>query len=149
MPLFQRFHGHPLEWCQPTQHLAPMSTLTRPRRLAQLSRRPSISTLLNSAIARSSRRRWPSDVPDCVRIRTASLRTKVSVAGKRNFVGRDKGPKTPAKVQGLYCRDRARANNPANSGLFAENQEISVSTKVRGGPRRTPTSNQAAMSAAL
>jgi hypothetical protein len=59
----------------------------------------------------------------------ASLRTEVSVAGKRNFVGRDNGPKTAAKVQGRHCRDRARANNPANSGLFAENQEISVSTK--------------------
>lgn len=33
------------------------------------------------------------------RIRTASLRTKVSVAGKRNFARRDKGPETDAKVR--------------------------------------------------
>jgi hypothetical protein len=45
-------------------------------------------------------------------------------------VGRDKDPKMAAKVQESHCRDRARANNPANSGLFAENQEISVRPRV-------------------
>jgi hypothetical protein len=38
------------------------------------------------------------------------------------------------------------ANNPANSALLAQSWEISVSEKVRGGPGRTRTSNQAVMS---
>jgi hypothetical protein len=54
-------------------------------------------------------------------------------------VGRDKDPKMAAKVQESHCRDRARANNPANSGLFAENQEISVRPRVRGGAERCRT----------
>ena len=81
------------------------------------------------------------------RIRTVSLRTKVSVAGKRNFQGRDKEAETAWKVQGPRCRDKASLNNPANSGLVSENQEISVSGRMRGGPGRTRTSNQAVMSA--
>ncbi len=41
-----------------------------------------------------------------------------------------------------------RATNPASSGLLVENQEISVRARMRGGPGRTRTSNQAVMSAA-
>ena len=67
------------------------------------------------------------------RIRTESLRTKVSVAGKRNFQGRDKEAETASKVQGRRCRDKVSLNNPANSGLVAENWEISVSARMRGG----------------
>jgi hypothetical protein len=77
------------------------------------------------------------------RIRTVSLRTKVSVAGKRNFQGRDKEAETAWKVQGPRCRDKASLNNPANSGLVSENQEISVSGRMRGGAERTRTPCQA------
>jgi hypothetical protein len=52
---------------------------------------------------------------------TESLRTKVSVAGKRNFQGRDKEAETASKVQGRRCRDKVSLNNPANSGLVSEN----------------------------
>src|SRR5580704_15434868 len=45
----------------------------------------------------------------------ASLRTKVSVAGKRNFAGRDKGAETAPEDQGDHCRDMTHASNPANS----------------------------------
>src|ERR1700688_3944416 len=79
------------------------------------------------------------------RIRTGSLRTKVSVAGKRNFQGRDKEAETASKVQGRRRRDKISLNKPANSGLVAENEEISVCEKVRGGGRsqgRTCLSNK-------
>ena len=61
-------------------------------------------------------------------------------------MGRDKDPKMAAKVQESHCRDPARANNPANSGLFAENQEISVRARMRGGAGRTRTYKQEIMS---
>jgi hypothetical protein len=60
------------------------------------------------------------------RARTESLRTKVSVAGKRNFQGRDKEAETASKVRARHRRDKVSLNNPANSGLVSENQEISV-----------------------
>ena len=72
---------------------------------------------------------------------------KSRLPGKRNFQGRDKEAETAWKVQGPRCRDKASLNNPANSGLVSENQEISVSGRMRGGPGRTRTSNQAVMSA--
>ena len=61
---------------------------------------------------------WSSDKS---RIRTKSLRTAVSVAGKRNFQGRDKEAQTASKVQGRRCRDKISLTNPTNSGLIAEN----------------------------
>ena len=39
------------------------------------------------------------------RIRTTSLRTKISVSGKGNFADRDKGPETGPKVRRRQCRD--------------------------------------------
>jgi hypothetical protein len=49
------------------------------------------------------------------------------------------GSRTPLPRQNL-------AKQPAHSGVFGENREISVSVGVRGGPGRTRTSNQAIMS---
>ena len=49
------------------------------------------------------------------------------------------------KVKGGRCRDRAHANNPANSALVADNQEISADVGMRGGLGRTRTSNQSVM----
>ena len=72
-----------------------------------------------------------------------SLRTKVSVAGKRNFAGRDKGVETAPEDQGDHRRDMTHASNPANSALLAQSWEISVCEKVRGGAERTRTACQA------
>src|SRR5262249_25607267 len=66
---------------------------------------------------------------------TESLRTKVSVARKRNFEGRDKAAETAVKIQKRRCGDRISLNNPAHSGVFGENREISVRPRVRGGGR--------------
>jgi hypothetical protein len=52
------------------------------------------------------------------RIRTGSLRTEVSVAGKRNFQGRDKEAETALEIQGRRCRDKISLGNSANSGLI-------------------------------
>jgi hypothetical protein len=64
-----------------------------------------------------------------------SLRTEVSVAGKRNFQGRDKEAETALEIQGRRCRDKISLGNSANSGLIAGFREISVITRMRGRPR--------------
>jgi hypothetical protein len=46
-------------------------------------------------------------------------------------------------------RDGAPPHNRANSGLFVENQEHAATLRLRGGPGRTRTANQAVMSAPL
>jgi hypothetical protein len=46
---------------------------------------------------------------------------KSSVAGKRNFQGRDRGAETASKGQGRRCRDKIELKNGANSGLVSEN----------------------------
>ena len=72
-----------------------------------------------------------------------SLRTEVSVAGKRNFQGRDKEAETALEIQGRRCRDKISLGNSANSGLIAGFREISVRTRMRGGAERTRTACQA------
>ncbi len=79
------------------------------------------------------------------RVRTGLFKTEVSVAGKRNFQGRDKAAETGVKVQGRHCRDKISLNNPADSGLIAGSGEISVRARMRGGAGRTRTPNQAVM----
>ena len=71
--------------------------------------------------------------------------TEVSVAGKRNFQGKDKEAETALEIQGRRCRDKISLGNSANSGPIARFREISVRTRVRGGLGRTRTSNQAVM----
>ena len=51
-----------------------------------------------------------------------SLRTEVSVAGKRNFQGRDKEAETALEIQGRRCS----LGNSANSGLIAGFREPST-----------------------
>ena len=72
-----------------------------------------------------------------------SLRTEVSVAGKRNFQGRDKEAETALEIQGRRCGDKISLGNSANSGLIAGFREISVRTRMRGGAERTRTACQA------
>ena len=52
--------------------------------------------------------------------RTVSLRTAVSVSGKRIFEGRDKEPASASKVLEGRCGHKISLNNPAHSGLFGE-----------------------------
>ena len=70
--------------------------------------------------------------------------TEVSVAGKRNFQGKDKEAETALEIQGRRCRDKISLGNSANSRLIAGFREISVRTRMRGGGRsqsRTCLSN--------
>src|SRR6185369_9458931 len=55
-------------------------------------------------------------LPAHQRYRTVSLRTAVSVAGKRIFEVRDKEPERASKVQERRCRDKISLNGPADSG---------------------------------
>jgi hypothetical protein len=52
-------------------------------------------------------------------IRTVSLRTGVSVSGKRNFVRRDKGDETSREVHREPRQRRSSRHNSANSALVA------------------------------
>ena len=88
---------------------------------------------------------WAKELPSPTSHSNRSLRTEVSVAGKRNFQGRDKEAETALEIQGRRCRDKISLGNSANSGLIARLREISVRTRVRGGAGRTRTPNQAVM----
>src|ERR1700730_4878414 len=77
------------------------------------------------------------------RIRTESLRTQVSVAGKRNFKARDKRPEKAPELEAWRSGDKTYSQNPADSGLIAGFGEISVRTRMRGGAERTRTACQA------
>ena len=87
--------------------------------------------------------RWAKELPSPTSHSNRSLRTEVSVAGKRNFQGRDKEAETALEIQGRRCRDKISLGNSANSGLIAEFREISVRTRMRGGAERTRTACQA------
>ena len=90
---------------------------------------------------------WAKELPSPTSHSNRSLRTEVSVAGKRNFQRGDKEAETTLEIQRRRCRDKITLGNSANSGLIARFREISVRTRVRGGSRRTRTSNQAVISA--
>ena len=62
---------------------------------------------------------WAKELPSPTSHWNRSLRIEVSVAGKRNFAGRDKGAETAPEDQGDHCRDMTHAGNPANSALLA------------------------------
>ena len=76
---------------------------------------------------------WAKELPSPTSHSNRSLRTEVSVAGKRNFQGRDKEAETALEIQGRRCRDKISLGNSANSGLIAGFREISVRTRMRGG----------------
>ena len=88
---------------------------------------------------------WAKELPSSTSHSNRSLRTEVSVAGKRNFQRGDKEAETTLEIQGRRCRDKITLGNSANSGLIARFREISVRTRVRGGAGRTRTPNQAVM----
>ena len=86
---------------------------------------------------------WAKELRSPTSHSNRSLRTEVSVAGKRNFQGRDKEAETALEIQERRCRDKISLGNPANSGLVAGFGEISVGTRMRGGAERTRTACQA------
>ena len=85
---------------------------------------------------------WAKELPSSTSHSNRSLRTEVSVAGKRNFQRGDKEAETTLEIQGRRCRDKITLGNSANSGLIARFREISVRTRVRGGAGRTWAAGQ-------
>jgi hypothetical protein len=90
-----------------------------------------------------TQRRGAKELPSSTSHSNRSLRTEVSVAGKRNFQRGDKEAETTLEIQRRRCRDKITLGNSANSGLIARFREISVRTRVRGGAERTRTACQA------
>ena len=70
------------------------------------------------------------------------LETKSPLPGNGIFRAEIKRPKRARRLVRAAQRQISLAN-PANSGLVAEDQEISVSRKMRGGAERTRTACQA------
>jgi hypothetical protein len=66
-------------------------------------------------------------------IRTESLPLAVSVSGKRDFGAREKCAETASSRNSVVSEERTVAPIPANSGPFVHLQEISGSTRLRGG----------------
>ena len=78
---------------------------------------------------------WAKELPSPTSHSNRSLRTEVSVAGKRNFQRGDKEAETTLEIQRRRCETKSRSADSANSGLIARFREISVRTRVRGGSR--------------
>src|ERR1700751_3836019 len=57
-----------------------------------------------------------ADLEQEVRNEDRSPRTEISVAGKRNFQGRDKEAETALNIHGRRCTDKISLGNSANSG---------------------------------
>ena len=91
-----------------------------------------------------TQRRGRRSCPHRHRIRTGLFEPKSPLRGTEFSGRRQRGrnglgdSRTPAQRQ-------ISLGNPANSGLFAGNREISVRTRMRGGPGRTRTANQIVM----
>jgi hypothetical protein len=73
--------------------------------------------------------------------RTASLRTKVSVAGKRNFAGRDKGAETPerdVRTKFSSAETKRMRGSPPNRGNAqrAGKSPLARSSRYRTGLSR-------------
>ena len=62
---------------------------------------------------------WAKELPSSTSHSNRSLRTEVSVAGKRNFQRGDKEAETTLEIQRRRCRDKITLGNSANSGLIA------------------------------
>jgi hypothetical protein len=67
--------------------------------------------------------------------RTGSLPLAVSVSGKRDFGAREKCAEKPPTRNRVFSQERTVARIPANPRSFVPLQEISGSTRVRGGGR--------------
>ena len=61
---------------------------------------------------------WARELPSPTSHSNRSLRTEVSVVGKRNFHGRDKAAETALEIQGRRCRDRRRSNASSRRRAF-------------------------------
>ena len=56
--------------------------------------------------------------------------------GNGIFRAETKRPEKALNLGASRCGDKAYSSNPVNSGLVAENGEISVRTRMRGGAER-------------
>ena len=92
-----------------------------------------------------TQRRGRRSCPHRHRIRTGLFEPKSPLLGNGISRAETKGPETALEIQGRRCRDKISPGNSANSGLIARFREISVRTRVRGGPGRTRTANQIVM----
>jgi hypothetical protein len=81
------------------------------------------------------------------RIRTGLFEPKSPLRGNGIFRAETNRPKRPWRFKDAGERQNISPGNSANSGLIAGFREISVRTRMRGGPGRTRTSNQGVMSA--
>ena len=79
-------------------------------------------------------------------IRTKSFEPKSPLPGNGIFRLETNGPKRRRSSRRGDRGDKTYSQNPADSGLIAGFGEISFRTRMRGGPGRTRTSNQAIMS---
>jgi hypothetical protein len=71
-------------------------------------------------------------------VKGESLEPQSLLPGNGIFGPETKRSKTTSKGQGHRDRDNVSLNNPASSELVAENREISVSGKMRGGTTSPP-----------
>src|SRR6476659_786533 len=62
---------------------------------------------------------WAKELPLSTSHSNRSLRTEVSVAGKRNLQGGDKEAEMALEIQGRRRRDKISLGNPADAGLIA------------------------------
>ena len=81
-----------------------------------------------------TQRRGRRSCPHRHRIRTGLFEPKSPLRGNGIFTRRDKEAETALEIQGRRCRDKISLGNPADSGLIAGFREISVRTRMRGGP---------------
>ena len=85
---------------------------------------------------------WAKELPSPTSHSNRSLRTEVSVAGKRNFQGRDKEAETALEIQGRRCRDKISLGNSAKFGAnrrVPENLPLERECVVGSGGLEPPT----------
>ena len=90
-----------------------------------------------SASRRETNRHPPEHIDDFIH------GTEVSVAGKRNFQGRDKEAETALEIQGPRCRDKISPNNPPIRGYSTRTGKPPLERECVVGLRGTRTGCQA------
>ena len=85
---------------------------------------------------------WAKELPSPTSHSNRSLRTEVSVAGKRNFQARRQRGRNGLGDSRTPVQRQNPLGNSANSGLIAGFREISVRTRMRGGAGRLEPTNK-------
>src|SRR5215813_13123447 len=86
----------------------------------------------------------PGSCSDSVLVATPAEFSEAT--GQPDFKGRDKSAEIPSKPKLVSVETTAPTAEPTNSRPFDRPREISATVRLRGGPGRTRTSNQAVMS---